>query len=559
MDDLVVGIDLGTTHSLVAVFGPDGPEVVAEDGQVLVPSVVALDDGGHVLVGHAAAERLARGLPDTAARFKGDMGSERRFPFAGGERDAVTLSAMVLRDLVRRLEGRGPIGTLVITVPAWFREPQRKATVEAAHLAGLRVDRLVNEPTAAALFHGLHLDDEPRTLAVFDLGGGTFDLTELELFDGVADVRGSVGDVQLGGEDLTDALAAWAARHLSVPPIDPLGRARLRVAAERAKRALSAHDATTLTFDETALPLDRAAFETLARPFRQRLERCCRQLMLQTGTRAYDAVLLVGGATRTPFVHDLVREVFDREPTTSAEVDHAVALGAAVQAALVAGHDAVAEKMVTDVLTHTLGVAVHRHVDGVVLADRMDPVLPRGTALPASRRSRYSTHHPEQSAVAIRVFEGEHRVATDNRELGTLRLEELPHSEGLHALEVRFTHDASGLLEVEAAIPALDRTVSAVIERAGRSYTVSEREETLALLERLKVHPRELLPNRWLVERASRVVELLTGGPREEITSLLDLFEAALERGDPVRIAQVREVLAASTAQRVAELGLEIE
>lgn len=557
MSPLPIGIDLGTTHSVVAVFD-EAPRVLVEEGEALVPSVVALDDAGHVLVGRAAAERLARGLPDTASRFKSDMGTDRTELFDGQRRTPTFFSAVVLRELRQRTTALvGEVGPVVITVPAWFREPQRRATVEAAHLAGWSVARLINEPTAAALHYDQHTDDEPRTVAVVDLGGGTFDVTLLELFDGIVDVRGSLGDVHLGGEDVTDLLARHLSTAIAVPRIDRQGQAWLRARAERAKRQLS----DVGSVDVEGVVVTRATLEALCHDLRGRLQSCLKRVLMQASTRpeAVDEVLLVGGATRMPWVAEAALEVFGRRPRASAEVDHAVALGAAIQAGMVARHEALRERLVTDVLTHTLGVAVVRELDGVYLPDRLDPILGRGTALPCSRRQHYRTMHPEQDSVTIRVFEGEHRDASRNQELASVTIDELPPTESHHELEVRFTHDTSGLLEIEASIEALGREARCVVQRGGLTYTEQEQTEQLRSLANLKTHPRELLPNRWLLERANRVLPWLSGHDRATVDRLLDFFEAALEREEQERIDELRPVLQQHLEKLVKAHALELE
>ena len=566
MAERVLGIDLGTTHSVVAVCEEGVPRVLADaEGRTLFPSVVAEAADGVTLVGEAARQRAIGAPGQAAARFKPDMGSDHRRTLGGRRLSPTALSALVLRHVVdvatSALPGVEPLA--VVSVPAWFGEPQRRATLDAAQLAGIDVLRLINEPTAAAIAHGLHADPEPRAVAVLDLGGGTFDVTLLEAFDGLVDVAASVGDVNLGGEDATDAVVALLCADAGMDVLDPALRGRLRLRAEAAKRRLSeAHEVAVerAELDGGTSTLDRARFEAACAPLIQRVRRLTRQALMQSGLRAgqLDEVVLVGGAARMPWLAAVAEELLGRPPLPLRELDHLVALGAAVQAALVLDHAAVRDRVVTDVLTHSLGVAVVQRWGEQAFDDRFDPVLPRGTTLPASRTGHYQPVDETQPTVELTVYEGEHRVASDNTLLGQLSVGDLPVGEGVdRSVAVRFAHDASGLLHVEATVSTGARA-SLVLERSGTTYDPDERAAALAELQRLSVPARELLPNRVLLERATWVVELLAGPVRAELDQLLVAFEAALAAEDAQRIARWRAALGARVDQVAAQNGLEL-
>ncbi|MBX2798333.1 MAG: Hsp70 family protein [Myxococcales bacterium] len=563
-----LGIDLGTTHSLVAVFESDGPRVLEHDvGSFLVPSEVAIDDEDHLLVG-APARTVRLRRPDRGlARFKPDMGQSTSMPLGDTVLTPTTASALILKELKEVAEARlgFPVHRAVISVPAWFREPQRKATLDAGRFAGFEVQRLINEPTAAALAHGLHVDGDLRRVAVLDLGGGTFDVTVLELFDGIVDVRSSVGDVHLGGEDVTDAIVAWLNQRTTALSIDPATLARRRRRAERAKRLLSGQASVSIDLpdeDGGSVPLDQQTLEQLCAPLLQRMRSLVSQALVQAATTArdIDQVVLVGGAVRMPVVRQFARRMFEQEPLPLGEVDQLVALGAAVQAALVDGHEALRERLVTDVLTHSLGVSAVQSWADQHYQDRFVPLLGRGTTLPASKAERFSTLHHQQNEVVLEVFEGERRVASDNHLLGTLSVPVPTHddAEARESLEVRFTHDVSGLLEVEATVLSTDERSAVVIERGGQTYDEQARLDVQAQLARLKVHPRQLLPNRWLLERATTVVEHLAGPARDELDQMLLAFEAALDGGDMERIEQWRVPLSARVGELEALLQLDL-
>ena len=294
------------------------------------------------------------------------------------------------------------------------------------------------------------------------------------------------------------------------------------------------------------------------------MARCMREAILQSRLRPgdIDQVLLVGGATRMPVVAKVTERVFERQPQPTADLDEIVARGAAVQSGLVARHAAVRDRASTDVLTHSLGVAVLQQWGDAVFADRFAPVLHRGTTLPATRVERFSTLHHEQTEVRLRIFEGESREVTDNDELAVLVLEGLPTHEDAaarEAIDVRFAHDASGLLEVEATLPSTGEQVSTVLTRGGSPLSEQDLAASREVIARLKTHPRDLLPNRWLLERAARIVEQLTGGDRDALDHLLTAFEGTLEHGDPQGIAQTRDVLRAQIDGLARHYSLELD
>ncbi len=411
----IAGIDLGTTNSLIALWTDSGPELVANAlGDTLTPSAVSIAEDGAVLVGGAAADRLVTHPDRSVASFKRWMGSSAGARLAGRFYRAEELSALVLRALKEDAEARtgGAIGEAVISVPAYFSDPQRKATLDAARLAGITVERLVNEPTAAALAHGLDSVEEGRFL-ILDLGGGTFDVSLLHKFEGVMVVRASAGDSHLGGDDFRDALVALIARRHGVDP-DKLARtdlARLMREAERIKHALSAQNDAAYEIalaDETRSgEVARAEFEEAAQPLLRRLRAPIERAVAdaRVDPQAIDQGVLVGGATRMPMVRALAARLFGRFPLAHPRPDHVVALGAAAQAGLKARHAALADVVMTDVCPFTLGVSVR---DPTAPDQRtMSPLIERNAVVPISRSGRYYTVADNQAAIVIEVFQGE--------------------------------------------------------------------------------------------------------------------------------------------------------
>jgi molecular chaperone HscC len=527
----LIGIDLGTTHCVAAVYAHGDTEVLPLEGDAtLLPSLVARVDG-EWLVGEAARAH------DHVARVKTDLATPARYELDGHDLDPVHASALLLRAVASHAGGAlgTPVRRAVVTVPAWFREPQRRATQAAAQQAGLELLRLVHEPTAAALAWGLHDLDTERLIVVLDLGGGTFDVSVLDVFERIVEVRASSGDTRLGGEDVTDLLADDLVRRAGLEP------AEARRAAEQAKRELSYREHTSVVdAQQRPCALTRGDLEHLCRPFLTRLRRCIDDALqaAELSTDEVDEVLLVGGASRMPMVADLAREVFGRDPRISDDPDHIVARGAAVQAALLARDAAVADVVITEALPHSLGVnCLEQHGDRY-LEDRTSVVLSRGTTLPATRQQRYWPVHEEQRSMVFRVVQGERRVASENEQLGVLEVE-LPPTEGDRSVQVRFTHDLDGLLEVEATVVATGERVSAILQR-GSGQQVEQRLATL------KVAARELFPNAQALRRAHALFEQLAPGRRERLVRVLGPFEAALEHDDRVAADATRPALLAA-------------
>ena len=555
----IIGIDLGTTHSLAAVWRDNQASLIPNAlGETLTPSCVSLDDDGSILVGRPAHDRLHTHPERTAANFKRYMGTNRSVSLGAQTLRPEELSSLVLKSLKADAEAflRETVSDAVIAVPAYFSDAQRKATRIAGELAGLKVLRLVNEPTAASLAYGVHQRDSERKFLIFDLGGGTFDVSVLDFFEGVMEVRASTGDNFLGGEDFTDALVELFCRRngLQAKSLSPIAAQRLHQQAERAKRQLTQNGIESVTLKLTiddkvyALDLDAAAAERACEHLLQRLRKPVERALRDSkiAVAALDEIVLVGGASRMPMVRKLVSKMFGRLPAGHLSPDEVVALGAAVQAGLVSRDAGLDEMVLTDVAPYSLGidtamqVAQNQFVPGHFL-----PIIERNTIVPVSRMQRIFTVRDRQQMLSIKVFQGEARLTTDNVPLGEFTLEVPLKPAGEAGADVRFTYDINGVLEVEAsAFPGGEKRAMVIEENPG-VMTPEEIRERLAALSALKIHPRDQLENRTLLTRADRVYEETLGDHRQYLAAHIARFQALIERQNADDIAHARGELSA--------------
>ena len=557
---MLIGIDLGTTNSAVAVWQDDRSQLVPNAlGELLTPSAISVDSSGQVWTGAAALDRMATHPEETVTSFKRMMGTQANVKLGKRTFRAEELSAVILTSLVDDVEqalGTRPTEA-VITVPAYFNEKQRRATRRAGEIAGLDVRRLINEPTAAALAYGLQDRGDREPFLVFDLGGGTFDVSIVEMFDGIVEVRASAGDNRLGGDDFNQVMVQLMEPRLgddagaALAGIAPDRRtALLGLAAEKARRALSDHAETefAVTVGDTrfAAAVTGEQFEEAAQGLIKRLRDPVIRSMRDSGIdlKGLSEIVLVGGATRMPVVRKALTRMFGRFPNHSVHPDHAVALGAAVQAGLLAKDGGLEEIRITDVAPFTLGVDTSTHDKfGTLQTGIFAPIIERNTPVPVSRMEWFSTIRDNQREVEFNVYQGEARDVAQNVMLGTTRIAVPPKPAGHVGIEVRFTYDTSGLLEVDVTVPdtGLTRNLIIVDEEDGR--TGKDLEASRKALAALKVHPREEAENVALMARAERCYESFTGQVRMMIGEWITDFRGALDKQDKRLIAEAREQL----------------
>lgn len=547
----MIGIDLGTTNSLVAVLQGDHPQTLKDELNCdLIPSAVAVAEDGAILVGRAAKDRLVTAPQSGKAFFKRDMGTKQMYQFGNRQWSPVECSAVVLKEMKRIAELRlgKKVDSAVITVPAYFHDQQRQATIEAATIAGLRVERLVNEPTAAALAYGYKPESEMNTLLVFDLGGGTFDVTVLECFEGVVEVKSSAGEARLGGEDYTDALAGWLEKEFRYNPT-PQEAGKWREQVEQLKRKLSREERGSILLHGKEAPISRGDFRSCTTALSQRLRPVVRRALRDANLtpKHLDAVLLVGGASRMPLVVESLVEDLEITPSTEQDPDRVVALGAAIQQALVAGNAAVRDLVLTDVCPHSLGVEISKQlVPGYQESGYFSIILDRNTTVPVSRSGLYHTLHKDQDMVELKIYQGEGRLVKDNHFIGVIKVTGLktrPGQKRPGEFEVRFSYDMNGILEVELTILETGKKQVEVFEQRPGTLTKEQIAQAIRALQPLKVHPRELPPNRARLERANRLFVELNGEMKESLAQFAERFEAALHQQDPVKIQQTGQDL----------------
>ena len=548
-----IGIDLGTTNSVVAVMEGGKPTVIANaEGMRTTPSIVGFSKTGERLVGQLAKRQAILNPDKTIASIKRHMGEDYKKNIDGKDYTPQEISAMILRKLADDASAYlgEKVTSAVITVPAYFNDAQRQATKDAGKIAGLDVLRIVNEPTAAALAYGLEKDKSEKVL-VFDLGGGTFDVSILEIGDGVHEVLSTSGDTHLGGDDFDKKIIDWICEEFKKQEgmdltNDKQAMQRIKEAAEKAKCELSSVVETTInlpyiTADANGpkhleLTLTRAKFEDLSHDLLERCKKPVEQALKDAGLskNEVDEVVLVGGSTRIPAVQQLVKEYTGKEPNQSVNPDEVVAVGAAIQAGVLAGE--VKDIVLLDVTPLTLGIET---LGGVMTA-----LVPRNTTIPVSKSQVFSTAENNQTAVDINVLQGERPMASDNKSLGMFRLEGIaPAMRGVPQIEVTFDIDANGIVNVSAKDKATNKEQKITITN---SSNLSEQDidkmvkeaEANASEDKKKKEEAEIKNNaNSLITSSERIVKDFEGKISDEdikkLTEHREALQKALDENKP--------------------------
>jgi molecular chaperone DnaK len=503
----IVGIDLGTTNSSVACIRNGKAEIIeSPQGQRMIPSVVMIDPQGKVTVGDHARSSLVAMPEHTIAAIKRRMGSGEPIHLADQSLLPHEISALILKEIKSYVDEHYGEGDkeAVITVPAYFTDEQRRATKQAGELAGFIVDRIINEPTAAALAFGLEHLHEDRHLLVYDLGGGTFDVSVVEMMSGIMEVKATTGDRHLGGEDFDWCLVDWMAEKMvaeqGVDPRDDIrGRALLKETAEKVKMDLSTQEQVSIS-----LPLitvkDKRPIGLSTRITRKEFIALIEDTLLRTIDSIHsvlkdselelqhiDEILLVGGSTRIPRVRELISELFNKEPRTDIHPDEAVALGAAVQAGLKSGSLSESGLIATDVAPFSMGITVMAdETKGRVKPGAFAKIIHRNTTIPVTKSHRFYTSVPGQTAVSIEIYQGEHEWVKHNFQLGEFLLDGLPENfEQQEGIDVTFRYNLNGILEVTAASVTTGKEMSITVQDALKRESRHMFEESASKLQAL--------------------------------------------------------------------------
>ena len=498
-DGPIVGIDLGTTNSVVAAIVDGCPQVLEENGERLLPSVVAIDAAGQLVTGVVARNQLAAFPDRTVASIKRRMGKMDAIKLGDESFTPPEISAMILRRLRDRASRalQTPVCRAVITVPAFFDENQRQATREAGELAGFKVERIINEPTAAALVYHAGSQDR-KHLVVYDFGGGTFDVSVVRLEAGVVEVLSSKGDTQLGGDDMDQVLLHHVAdqfqeQHQVDLRKNPSTQYRLLKACEKAKMQLSVNETVQIIeqfiADKDGQPLNlcvnvtRERFDELIAPMVDRTIVSVDEALRDAGLTIHqiDDLVLVGGSTRTPLVEQSLRGEFQREPSRAVDPDLAVATGAAVQAAMIDGQSV--GPVLVDITGHTLGIEVCDQITLGGLNQVFSPIIHRNSPLPARYENAYSTMHDQQDRAEIHVLQGEHTNVQRNRSIGKFKLDLEPGGGDRSKVVVRFDLTLDGTLNVTATQPATGISKELTIDNALSQFHADQRDRAQTRLD----------------------------------------------------------------------------
>ncbi len=585
----VIGIDLGTTNSVVAVMEGGEPTVLENsEGSRLTPSVVAITKSGERLVGQVAKRQAVTNPENTVFSIKRLMGrkyddpevqrtiksvpykitrapnGDVRVVLGGREYSPPEISAMILQKM--RIDAEAKLGEkitqAVITVPAYFNDAQRQATKDAGTIAGLEVLRIINEPTAASLAYGLDKKKNDETIAVYDLGGGTFDISILQLGEGVFEVKATNGDTHLGGDDFDQRIIDWLAdefrkdRGIDLRN-DRMALQRLKEAAERAKIELSSAMQTEInlpfiTADASGpkhlvMTLTRAKLEQLVGDLIERTRGPVMQALQDAGIKASDVneVVLVGGQTRMPAVIEMVRKIFNKEPHKGVNPDEVVAIGAAIQAGVLKGE--VKDVLLLDVTPLSLGVET--------LGGVMTKLIPRNTTIPARKSEVFSTAEDNQSAVEIHVLQGERELARDNKSLGRFRLEGIPPApRGVPQIEVTFDIDANGILNVTARDKASGREQKITITASSGL----SKDEVERMVREAEIHAQEDRQRREEIETRNRADSMAYQAERT-LQDMGGRISASLRSEVEEKVKAVRDALAGSDLTRIRSAADDLE
>jgi len=544
--DTIVGIDLGTTNSEIAFVEDGRPTVISDkDGRQIIPSVVGISPAGEMLVGIEARNQYVVVPERTVRSIKRKMGTKEKVKIAGQKYSPQEISAFILRKLKEIAELKlGEVQKAVITVPAYFSDVQRQATKDAGEIAGLDVVRIINEPTAAALAYGLD-KEEDRFILVYDLGGGTFDVSVIELNSGIVEVRASHGNTHLGGDDFDQRIVNYLVREFRQEHDVDLRKnqqamARLIRAAETAKIELSHRPFTKIREEFIAtkkssmlnleMEISRNQFEDMIRDLVAPTLDAMKTALDEAGLKARDIneVLMVGGSTRIPLVTQMVEDWLGKQPRSEMDPELCVAMGAAAQAGIIAGEPI--DAILVDVAPHSLGIAVARTMAGMLMSDRFSTLIRRNTTVPVSESEVYTTLYNNQDAVEIKVYQGEEPTASENTLLGTFNLSIPPAPAGEPQIVVTFNYDVNGIVHVSALDRKTGKENKITVDSSPDRLTEEEKSKAAEKTEAAWSHPERDRQLGVLMEEAEQVLRESEGKDTKRLKEVLQKLREAVAK-----------------------------
>ena len=557
----MIGIDLGTTNSLATYIDDNGEIqfIKNEYGNILIPSVVGIDENDAIIVGELAKERRMMNAGETASNFKRRMGTDAKIKVKNRTFDAQMLSSFVLKHLKENAEKQlsEKIDRAIISVPAYFNDKQRRDTKMAAELAGLTVERLINEPTAAAMSLGSHILDQNLKFIVLDLGGGTFDVTLLETFENIMEVLSISGDTMLGGEDFTTKICEIFLKNikLSIADLSRDERTKLYTKADRAKKLISLKNVEIemeIKGKKYKSEITQENFRETVKPLLVKMKVAIDKALQDgnTDAREIEKVILVGGAVKLGIIEEFVEKYFhkmrgekiyfnnddfienNKLVSIAADPDTVVAYGVGIAVGMKERNKVFKERILTDVCPFTLGTEI--------VGRRFAPIIPRNTTVPTSRSEYFYTIEDYQSQVTVGIYQGESLNIDDNLFLGEFLLDVPQNLAGKEAINVRFTYDINGILEVEAKVVSTGVKKSKLIISGDLSE--EEKNEKIKMLEEIKIQSENKNKDKLLLERANRIyAEIVNTEIRNHISEYLENYQKIVVTGDRIRIQKTKK------------------
>lgn len=541
----IIGIDLGTTNSLVCVCQEGKPVMIPNSlGETLTPSVVSVDEKGEICVGAVAKERLISHPEATVASFKRYMGTNKVFTLAGNTFAPQELSSFVLRQLredAERFLGE-EVTEAVISVPAYFNDNQRYAAKEAGKLAGIHVERLVNEPSAAALAASRISGEEEGSYLVFDFGGGTLDVSVVDYFDNIIEIIAVSGDNRLGGDDFDEVIArSFCAHHeMDYAELDPQMRATLLRLSEKCKRELTKQDDTELVWEaeDKKMPLTNLLLAGLGQGLFDRISQAVETALRDSGRaiEEIDEIVLVGGSSKMPVIALYLQTLLKRKPSRIASPDEVVAMGVGIYAGIKERKQDIRDLVLTDICPFTLGINVVNYADEE--NPIMSAVIERNSVLPCSKRDWYTNAYDNQKKIVVGIYQGEAFYCNDNLKLGAIEMDILPVKKGETHLEVRFSYDINGILEVEVKDHQTEQMKRKVLTSENLRLSEEELDRRLEELRSYKLMPCGGIRTKMVLARGERLYAQLLGVRRQQVAMVMQQIQQAVGSGNDQQIAK---------------------